>query len=114
MKLILQQKLDVKIEVVQNGIQSILNSTKLVKINWWEHIFESEILLELKKIHNDSIDCMLLYLAIVNYDIFATFDDTFIKKLKGSEVVKNFVREVNPQFRYILKNLSEESIRLFE
>ncbi len=72
MKLILQQKLSITIEEVQNGIQSILNSERLLKINWWEHIFESEILLKLKETHNDSIDYMLLYLAIINCDIFST------------------------------------------
>ena len=114
MKLILQQKLDVEIEAVQKGIQGILNSTKLFKINWWEHLFESDNLLILKKIHNDSIDCMLLYMAIVNCDIFATFDDILIKKLKENQFIQNFVQEINPNFRIWLKNLSEDSVRLFE
>jgi predicted nucleic acid-binding protein len=114
MKLILQKKLDVGIETVQLGIQSILNSPKISKINWWEHIFESEIFFQLKKIHNDSIDCMLIYLAMINCDIFATFDDRFINKIKENNLIKQFVEEVNPQFRIMLKNLSQESFRLFE
>lgn len=114
MKLILQKKLDVQIEAIQNGVQNIINSPKILKINWWEHIFESEILLELKKVHNDSIDCMLLYLAIINCDIFATFDKTFIKKIKDSDNITKFVQEVNPEFRVILNNLSKQGIRLFE
>jgi len=114
MKLILQQKLNVQIETVQNGIQSILNTPNIFKINWWEHIFESDILLEFKKIHNDSIDCMLLYLAIINCDIFATFDDIFINKIKENDIIKKFVQEVNPPFRILQHNLSQESIRLFE
>ena len=114
MKLILQQKMDVQIEVVQNGIQSILNSSRIFKINWWEHIFESEILLQFKKIHNDSIDCILIYLAIINCDIFATFDYNFIQKLKEIDIIKKFVQEINPQFKILLNNLSQENIPLFE
>ena len=114
MKLILQQKLEVQIETIQKGIQSILNSPRIFKINWWEHIFESEILLQLKKIRNDSIDCMLLYLAITNCDIFATFDDKFVKKIKENDIIEQFVQEVNPQFRIMLNNLSQESVHLFE
>lgn len=114
MKLILQHKLDVQIEDIQKGIQSILNSPKIFKINWWEHIFESEILLQFKKIHNDSIDCMLLYLAIINCDIFATFDDILIKKIKENNIIKKFVQEVNPQFRILLNDLTQNSIHLFE
>jgi len=114
MKLILQQKLEVQIETIQNGIQSILSSPKIFKLNWWEHIFESEILLELKKVHNDSIDCMLLYLAIINCDIFATFDNTFIQKIKENDIIEKFVQEVNPQFRIILNDIIQEGVRLFE
>ena len=114
MRLIIDQKLKVKIETVQTGIQSILNSPKIFKINWWENIFESEILLEFKKIHNDSIDCLLLYLAIINCDMFATFDITFINKIKKSDNIKQFIQEINPQFRILLNNLTQESIYLFE
>ncbi len=114
MKLIIQQKLDVEIEAVQNGIQGILNSPKLFKINWWEHIFESEILLEFKKIHNDSIDCMLFYLAIINCEIFATFDDTLIDKTKESEFIRKFIQEINPKFKIWFNNLSKDYIRFLE
>lgn len=114
MKLILQQKLSITIEEVQNGIQSILNSERLLKINWWEHIFESEILLKLKETHNDSIDCMLLYLAIINCDIFATFDETLINRIKKNKDIEKFVQEVNPQLRIWLKDLSEDNFHLFE
>ena len=108
MKVINQQKLDVNMEEVQKGIQGILDSPKIFKINWWEHIFESDILLELKKIHNDSIDCMLFYLAIVNCEIFATFDDTLIDKNKESEFIKNFVQDVNTNFKVWQNNLSKD------
>ena len=114
MKLIIQQKLEVEIEAVQNGIQGILNSPKLFKINWWEHIFESEILLELKKIHNDSIDCMLFYLGIINCEIFATFDDTLIDKAKESEFIRKFIQEINPKFKIWFNNLSKDYIRFLE
>lgn len=114
MKLLIQNKLNIKIEEIQNGLQSIINSPRLIRINWWEHIFETDILLSFKKIHNDSIDCMLVYLAIVNCDIFATFDDTLIKKVKKEEILKNFIKEVNPQFKYWLNNLSGRSISLLK
>ena len=114
MKLLIQNKLNIKIEEIQNGLQSIINSSRLIRINWWEHIFETDILLSFRKIHNDSIDCILVYLAIVNCDIFATFDDTLIKKLKKEEILKDFIKEVNPQFKYWLNNLSGRSISLLK
>ena len=114
MKLLTQNKLNIKIEEIQNGLQSILNSTRLLRINWWEHLFESDILLQLKKIHNDSIDCILLYLAIVNCDILATFDEFLIKKVEKEEDLRNFIKEVNPQFSYWLNNLSGKQISLLK
>lgn len=80
MKLLIQDKLEIKIEEIQKGLQSLLSSSRLLRINWWEHVFESDILLSLKKIHNDSIDCMLLYLAILNYHAMNGMDSYFIEK----------------------------------
>ena len=114
MKLLIQNKLNIKIEEIQKGLQSIINSSRLLRLNWWEHIFESDIILSLKKIHSDSIDCMLIYLAIVNCDIFATFDEALIKKVKKDEILKDFIKGVNPQFKYWLNNLSETSISLLK
>lgn len=114
MKLLIQNKLNIKIEEIQKGLQSIINSSRLLRINWWEHVFESDILLSLKKIHNDSIDCMLIYLAIVNCDTFATFDDTLIKKVKKDEILKDFIKDVNPQFKYWLNNLTGMNISLLK
>lgn len=114
LKLILQDKLSVQIEEIQNGLQSILNSPRLLRLNWWEHLFESDILISLKEIHNDSIDCMLLYLAIVNCDIFATFDDTLIKKVKKEKNLNDFIKAVNPQFKLWLNDLSGKPFSFLE
>jgi hypothetical protein len=37
-----------------------------------------------------------------------------INKIKENDSIKQFVQEINPQFRVLLKNLSQESDRLFE
>jgi predicted nucleic acid-binding protein len=110
MKLILQEKLAINVNSVQNGIQSILNSTNLHMLKWWENLYESEIVLKLKDLHNDSIDCMLFYLAIVNCDIFATFDETFIENIKSEALIMNFIIESNPNFRIWLKDLSHDPV----
>jgi hypothetical protein len=112
MKLILQDKLNISVESLQNGIQGILNSTKLNRLNWWEHIYESDIVLKLKEIHNDSIDCMIFYVSMVNSDMFATFDDTFIDKIRENESILKLIQEINPQFKIWMKNLSQKPFQL--
>ena len=105
MRLILQKKISLSMDQIQKGINGLVNSTKFQKINWWEHLFESEIILELRRIHSDSIDCELFYLAVVNCDIFATFDETMVKKIKANSVILDWIKGVNPNFRIWKKNL---------
>jgi len=113
MKLILQQKLSVNIETVQNGIDGIVHSSKLHKINWYRYSNESEMIQELKKMHNDSIDCMLFYISVVMCDVFATFDSTFIKKIKRSQKLLNWIKLINPDFRVWMDDLNNEKINIF-
>ena len=103
MRLILQKKISLSMDQIQKGINTLVNSTKFQIITWWEHLSESEIILELRRIHSDSIDCELFYLAVVNCDIFATFDETMIKKIKSNSIILDWIDSVNPNFR-IWKN----------
>ncbi len=108
MRLILQKKLSLSMDEIQKGINSLVNSTKFQKINWWEHLFESEIILELRRIHSDSIDCELFYLAVVNCDIFATFDEIMMKKIKANSTILDWIYEVNPNFQIWKKDLQKK------
>ena len=108
MRLILQKKLSLSMDEIQRCINVLVNSTKFQKINWWEHLFESEIILELRRIHSDSIDCELFYLAVVNCDIFATFDETMMKKIKANSTILDWIYEVNPNFQIWKKDLQKK------
>ena len=108
MKLIIQEKLEIEIGSIQKGIHSILNSPNLHKLNWWEHLLESDVLLKLKEIHSDSIDCVLFYLAVVNCDIFATYDEALIDKMIENEFIQGFIKNTNPSFKIWLRNLSND------
>ncbi|TFG02984.1 MAG: hypothetical protein EU540_00555 [Promethearchaeota archaeon] len=56
---------------------------------------------------------MLLYLAIITCDIFVTFDDTLVNKIKENDNIEKFVKEINPQFRIMLNDLTQERVYLF-
>ena len=108
MKLIIQHKIDISINQIQNGLQSLLNTDRFQKIIWWEHLYESDIVLELKRQHSDSIDCELFYLAVVNCEIFATFDRTMLKRFKSNKNVVDWIKKVNPSFRIWEKCLEKK------
>jgi predicted nucleic acid-binding protein len=114
MKLILQKRLSVEIKTVQRGIESILYSPKLHKLDWHEHLSESEIILKLKELHNDSIDCMLFYISVVVCDSFATFDSTFIKEIKKNQSIMKWIKGVNLNFIIWMNNLKGEKISIFK
>ena len=114
MKLIIQKKINLNIEQAQNGIQAILRSNSLHKINWFDNIFESDILLKIKFAHNDSIDAMVFYSAVVNCDVLATFDETLIERMHENQEIIQFIKEVNPKFKIWLKNLENPPIPLID
>ncbi|MHA1520720.1 MAG: hypothetical protein ACTSRK_11105 [Promethearchaeota archaeon] len=100
LKLITNQTINVQIDSLQRGMQSLINSGDLIKIHWWEYIFETEILQEMKSVHNDSIDCEIFYLAVSLCDLFATFDETLIERMKNSDLISAWIKKINPQFSY--------------
>ena len=112
MKLKIQQNINLSANSIQNGIQSLLNSPRFQKINWYTHLYESEFFLELKMMHKDSIDCILLYLALINCDIFATFDQTLVAKIKKNDTIKKYIAEFNPNFRLWEGDLESEPFLL--
>jgi hypothetical protein len=114
MKLILQEKIIVNIETIQNGIDTIIQSSKLQRVDWYQYVNESEMILELKKKHNDSIDCMLFYLSVVLCDSFATFDSTFIKTIKKSQKLMNWIKLINPHFSIWMDDLEGKKVNIFE
>lgn len=114
MKLILQSKLLINNETIQGGIDIIIHSSKLQKLNWYEYANESEMILELKNMHNDSIDCMLFYISVVICDIFATFDLTFIKKIQKNQKLLDWIKLVNPEFTIWTESLKDENISIFK
>ncbi|MBD3196839.1 MAG: hypothetical protein GF317_17410 [Candidatus Lokiarchaeota archaeon] len=114
MNLVLQKKISIDINRIENGLNSILHSKDLLKIDWWNHISESEIILQLKSLHNDSIDCLLYYLSVIFCDSFATFDSTFINKVQKSTEIIKWVKKVNENFSIWFGNLSEDRIKFIQ
>jgi len=114
MKLILQKKLSVRIETIQIGVESILYSPKLRRLDWYEHLSESEIILKLKELHNDSIDCMLFSISVVVCDSFATFDSTFINEIKKSQSILKWIKDINMDFSIWMSDLKGERVSIFK
>jgi hypothetical protein len=114
LKLILQHTVSLDVTTIQGGFNSIIYTDKLQRINWWEHSHEPEIILKLKNLHNDSIDCMLFYISVILCDCLATFDSTLIKELKNSEFVSNWIEEINPNFMIWMNDLQLEKKRFLD
>lgn len=104
-KLILNQQIDIEIEDVARGIQTIRYMPTTRSIQWTNYLFEAPIYLELKKHHSDSIDCMIFYLAVMNCDSLATFDETMINHWKNETAIQHWVKTINPNFSIWFKDL---------
>lgn len=114
LKLILQHTVSLDINIIQNGFNSVIYSKTLQRINWWEHSHEPEVILKLKNLHNDSIDCMVFYISVIFCDCLATFDSILIKEVKESEYISNWIEEVNPNFMIWMNDLKIEKKRFLE
>ena len=114
MRLINQHVLNVSISSIQEGLDGIINCPDLQKIDWYNHNYDSNFVLNLKAIHNDSIDCQIFYLAVLLGQCFATFDSTFIRRIKETPRILDYIRDINPNFMIWSGNLKGGYKRLLD
>jgi hypothetical protein len=113
-KLINNHQINIEMDDVVHGIQTIRYMPKTRPIKWYDYLFEAPMFLELKKHHSDSIDCMIFYLAVLNSETLATFDRTMIDHWKNVEKIQQWVKTVNSGFSIGFDSLKDAKVLFLE
>jgi hypothetical protein len=109
-KLIDKQQINIEIDDVVRGIQTIRYMPNTRPFPWIDYLYEAPIFLKLKKYHSDSIDCMIFYLAVLNSDSLATFDTTMIDHWKNIDEIQKWVKSMNPGFSIWFNSLNKPKV----
>lgn len=93
---------------IRIGIDSIKNDMRLTEISYNDNPLIIELASNLKKIHNDTIDCLIFATAISSCDCIATMDELFYEQLNKSPQLMKKVREINDHFKFWFNDLKGE------
>ena len=88
------------------GIDAIQNDSRLTYISYTYNPLIIELASKLKKIHNDTIDCLIFATAICNCDCIITMDTLFYEKIKKNKSLSEEIQLLNKNFQFWFNDLS--------
>ena len=89
------------------GIDAIQNDSRLNCISYMHNPLSIELASKLKKIQNDTIDCLIFATAICNCDCIITMDTLFYEKIKKTAPLSKEIQSLNKNFAFWFNDLSD-------
>ncbi len=87
------------------GIDAIQNDPRLKCLSYTYNPLIIELASNLKKIHNDTIDCLIFASAICNCDCIITMDSSLYEKIKKNDFLKKEIQSLNKNFKFWFNDL---------
>ena len=87
------------------GIDAIQNDSRLQCIPYIYNPLIIELAIEFKRIHNDTIDCIIFASAICNCDCIITMDLTFYENIKNNDTLLEKIKSINKNFKFWFNDL---------
>ena len=97
----------ISIQDLMNGLDAIQNDSRLVYISWKGNPIIIELAANLRKIHKDTIDCLIFATAICNCDCIVTMDRDFYNQICLNNSIFEEIQSINKNFLFWFKDLSE-------
>ena len=97
----------ISIQDLMNGLDAIQNDSRLVYISWKGNPIIIELAANLRKIHKDTIDCLIFATAICNCDCIVTMNRDFYKQICLNNSIFEEIQSINKNFLFWFKDLSE-------
>lgn len=108
------RKMELTYQDVLRGIDTI-RLDKEIRIESWT---QSPIILEtsfnIRALHSDYADCIIVATAICSNNILATYDETLVEKITKNEEIIAEIEKINPEFRIWLGDLKKKSLGIKE
>jgi hypothetical protein len=93
-------------------LDSLLHFDNPKRLIWYFNPLINDLLCELRKIHTDFFDCIILFTAVIYCDCLATMDITLVDKIQGNGQILNLIKKYNPNFCLWMKDLKDAPIKL--
>ncbi len=93
---------------IRIGIDTLQNDNRLIKVSYINNPLIIELASELRKIHNDTIDCLIFSTAICTCECIITMDLDFYDEIsKDLEIIKK-IHHINNNFKFWFGDLSKD------
>lgn len=93
---------------IRIGIDTIQNDARLTELSFTNNPLVIELASHLKKMHDDTIDCLIFATAICTCDCIITMDEFFFTQINKTPPILKKVRELNSSFQFWFNDLSGE------
>ncbi|TFF97660.1 MAG: hypothetical protein EU547_03710 [Promethearchaeota archaeon] len=94
-------------EDIRIGIDSIQNDERLKNLSYMDCPFIIELTSTLRKIHKDTIDCLIFATAFCVCDCLITMDVSFFNQITQNSDLIEKINEINENFKFWFNDLSE-------
>lgn len=106
LKISISSNNEINLDEIHANILTLSQSSRFQQILYLSNLAEHEMIQKLREIHTDSIDCIILYLAVGTADILLTMDDTLNNIINKNPNIQKWIEESNPNFRISVHDLS--------
>jgi predicted nucleic acid-binding protein len=105
---------DLTVDEIHKGIDSLVYRSPLQAINWISHPELMNIAYDIRKFHNDTLDCLIFSSAIFYSECFATADLTLLEKVKQHPELVQKIISFNNNLLIWLNDLQLPPIKFSE
>ena len=104
LKLDIKGDLNISLDEIHSNLIVLSKSNRFTKIDYLPQLVEHDIIRELKNIHPDTLDVIILYLSVGFADFFLTMDETLKKTIATSPFCMEWIEKQNSNFQICLND----------
>lgn len=99
-------------EDISVGLDAIRYDKQVKMLPWKDNPIIMELATEIRQVHSDFIDCLILGTAICHTNALITWDEELLTKMQENEEIKETILKKNASFSFWLRDLVAEPIQL--
>ena len=93
---------------IRIGIDTLQNDPRINAISYTNNPLIIELASSFRKIHKDTIDCLIFATAICTCEGIITMDVTFYEEMNARPKILKEIQEINDSFKFWFNDLSED------
>ncbi|MFW9917633.1 MAG: PIN domain-containing protein [Candidatus Thorarchaeota archaeon] len=99
-------------EDISIGLDAIRYDERIELLHWEDNPIIMELATEIRHVHSDFIDCLVLATAVCYTNTLITWDEVLLKKVQSNEWIKETILAKNEDFSFWLKDLTSKPVSI--